>query len=173
MVYGIHILVKIWANLYAFIAWKLPFPTLPPPLLWPSHPLLVPLCNAAFLTYIGSSSFTRLSSGAPFVGYISKLNKWSHYLLFVNALQLCICAEHMLFMGSSKFPDENEVSRKNHGQCSQPWLHTKCKLLVLIYLQYDSFLSKHGGSSNAFTDSEHTCYYFEVNHKFLKPALDR
>eukprot|EP00250_Pteridium_aquilinum_P001882 c12089_g1_i1 orf=386-3718(-) len=54
--------------------------------------------------------------------------------------------EHMLFMGSSKFPDENE---------------------------YDSFLSKHGGSSNAFTDTEHTCYYFEVNHKFLKPALDR
>ncbi|KAH7285476.1 hypothetical protein KP509_33G029900 [Ceratopteris richardii] len=54
--------------------------------------------------------------------------------------------EHMLFMGSSKFPDENE---------------------------YDSFLSKHGGSSNAFTETEHTCYYFEVNHKFLKPALDR
>ncbi|MCO5583223.1 hypothetical protein L7F22_037131 [Adiantum nelumboides] len=54
--------------------------------------------------------------------------------------------EHMLFMGSSKFPDENE---------------------------YDSFLSKHGGSSNAFTETEHTCYYFEVNHKFLKPALER
>jgi hypothetical protein len=33
--------------------------------------------------------------------------------------------EHMLFMGSDKFPDENE---------------------------YDSFLSKHGGSSNAFTE---------------------
>jgi Zn-dependent M16 (insulinase) family peptidase len=33
--------------------------------------------------------------------------------------------EHMLFMGSDKYPDENE---------------------------YDSFLSKHGGSSNAFTE---------------------
>jgi hypothetical protein len=33
--------------------------------------------------------------------------------------------EHMLFMGSQQFPDENE---------------------------YDSFLTKHGGSSNAFTE---------------------
>lgn len=54
--------------------------------------------------------------------------------------------EHMLFMGSTKFPDENE---------------------------YDNFLSKHGGTSNAFTDTEQTCFYFEVNHKFLKPALER
>ncbi|KAG6541670.1 hypothetical protein Mapa_016935 [Marchantia paleacea] len=54
--------------------------------------------------------------------------------------------EHMLFMGSSKFPDENE---------------------------YDNFLSKHGGGSNAFTDTEYTCYHFDVNRKFLKPALER
>ncbi len=33
--------------------------------------------------------------------------------------------EHMLFMGSKKYPDENE---------------------------YDSYLTKHGGSSNAFTE---------------------
>lgn len=33
--------------------------------------------------------------------------------------------EHMLFMGSEKYPDENE---------------------------YDSYLTKHGGSSNAFTE---------------------
>lgn len=33
--------------------------------------------------------------------------------------------EHMLFMGSGKYPDENE---------------------------YDAYLSKHGGSSNAFTE---------------------
>ncbi|KAJ7533128.1 hypothetical protein O6H91_13G034400 [Diphasiastrum complanatum] len=54
--------------------------------------------------------------------------------------------EHMLFMGSSKFPDENE---------------------------YDNFLSKHGGSSNAFTETEFTCYHFDVSSRFLKPALDR
>ncbi|KAJ6379114.1 hypothetical protein OIU76_015846 [Salix suchowensis] len=54
--------------------------------------------------------------------------------------------EHMLFMGSEEFPDENE---------------------------YDSYLSKHGGSSNAYTEAEHTCYHFEVKREFLKGALRR
>ncbi|KAL2470900.1 Insulinase (Peptidase family M16) family protein [Abeliophyllum distichum] len=54
--------------------------------------------------------------------------------------------EHMLFMGSTDFPDENE---------------------------YDSYLSKHGGSSNAYTETEHTCYHFEVKREFLKGALTR
>lgn len=40
-------------------------------------------------------------------------------------------------------------------------------------VQYDEFLSKHGGGSNAFTDAEYTCYHFDVNHNYLKPALDR
>ncbi|KAG0447605.1 hypothetical protein HPP92_028242 [Vanilla planifolia] len=52
----------------------------------------------------------------------------------------------MLFMGSSGFPDENE---------------------------YDSFLSEHGGSTNAFTETEYTCYHFEVNREYLKGALER
>nr|XP_010921137.1 nardilysin-like isoform X2 [Elaeis guineensis] len=54
--------------------------------------------------------------------------------------------EHMLFMGSSRFPDENE---------------------------YDSYLSKHGGSSNAYTETEYTCYHFEVNREHLMGALKR
>lgn len=54
--------------------------------------------------------------------------------------------EHLLFMGSKKFPDENE---------------------------YSSFLSKHGGSSNAYTGAQNTNYYFEVNYEHLKGALDR
>ncbi|CAH8339714.1 unnamed protein product [Eruca vesicaria subsp. sativa] len=54
--------------------------------------------------------------------------------------------EHMLFMGSTEFPDENE---------------------------YDSYLSKHGGSSNAYTEMEHTCYHFEVKKEFLQGALKR
>ncbi|PIA59677.1 hypothetical protein AQUCO_00400519v1 [Aquilegia coerulea] len=36
-----------------------------------------------------------------------------------------------------------------------------------------SYLSKHGGSSNAFTETEYTCYHFEVNREFLKGALER
>ncbi|GER35472.1 insulinase (Peptidase family M16) family protein [Striga asiatica] len=54
--------------------------------------------------------------------------------------------EHMLFMGSTEFPDENE---------------------------YDSYLAKHGGSSNAYTETEYTCYHFEVKREFLHGALMR
>lgn len=54
--------------------------------------------------------------------------------------------EHMLFMGSAKFPDENE---------------------------YDSYLSKHNGSSNAFTEEETTTFHFDCAPLALKGALDR
>lgn len=33
--------------------------------------------------------------------------------------------------------------------------------------------SEHGGHTNAFTASEDTNYFFEVNHDHLEPALDR
>ncbi|WCJ34959.1 Insulin-degrading enzyme [Euphorbia peplus] len=64
----------------------------------------------------------------------------------VEAQGLAHFLEHMLFMGSTEFPDENE---------------------------YDSYLSKHGGSSNAYTEAEHTCYHFEVKPDFLEGALQR
>ncbi|KAH9716767.1 nardilysin-like [Citrus sinensis] len=64
----------------------------------------------------------------------------------VEAQGLAHFLEHMLFMGSTEFPDENE---------------------------YDSYLSKHGGSSNAYTETEHTCYHFEIKREFLKGALMR
>ncbi|KDP45687.1 hypothetical protein JCGZ_17294 [Jatropha curcas] len=64
----------------------------------------------------------------------------------VEAQGLAHFLEHMLFMGSTDFPDENE---------------------------YDSYLSKHGGSSNAYTETEHTCYHFEVKPEFLQGALRR
>uniref|UniRef100_A0A8C5DG47 Insulin-degrading enzyme n=2 Tax=Gouania willdenowi TaxID=441366 RepID=A0A8C5DG47_GOUWI len=54
--------------------------------------------------------------------------------------------EHMLFLGTQKYPKENE---------------------------YSQFLSEHAGSSNAFTSGEHTNYYFDVSHEHLQGALDR
>ncbi|XP_070539954.1 insulin-degrading enzyme-like [Ptychodera flava] len=54
--------------------------------------------------------------------------------------------EHMLFLGTEKYPSENE---------------------------YTQFLSEHGGFSNAFTGAEDTNYYFDVSHEHLKGALDR
>lgn len=54
--------------------------------------------------------------------------------------------EHMLFMGSEKYPDENA---------------------------YDDYLSKHGGYSNAYTEAEHTMYYFDVGSSSALPqAMD-
>ncbi|CAG8781896.1 11752_t:CDS:2, partial [Racocetra persica] len=54
--------------------------------------------------------------------------------------------EHLLFMGTKKYPKENE---------------------------YNSFLSKHSGHSNAYTGLDNTNYYFEVGYEFLEGALDR
>jgi len=54
--------------------------------------------------------------------------------------------EHMLFMGTERFPDENE---------------------------YSKYLSQNSGGSNAYTSGEHTCFYFDVSPKGLEGALDR
>ncbi|GFO42674.1 insulin-degrading enzyme [Plakobranchus ocellatus] len=54
--------------------------------------------------------------------------------------------EHMLFLGTEKYPEENE---------------------------YNKFLSEHGGMSNAYTSLEHTNYYFDVSPDNLAGALDR
>ncbi|XP_063283881.1 nardilysin [Pelobates fuscus] len=54
--------------------------------------------------------------------------------------------EHMVFMGSEKYPDENG---------------------------FDVFLKKHGGSDNASTDCERTIFQFDVQRKYFKEALDR
>ncbi|XP_045505756.1 insulin-degrading enzyme [Colias croceus] len=53
--------------------------------------------------------------------------------------------EHMLFLGTEKYPEENE---------------------------YNKFLSEHGGSSNASTSSDHTTFYFDVLPQHLPKALD-
>ncbi|TMW67012.1 hypothetical protein Poli38472_012128 [Pythium oligandrum] len=54
--------------------------------------------------------------------------------------------EHMLFLGTEKYPDENS---------------------------YSGFLTSHGGSSNAYTSARNTNYYFDVGAKHLREALDR
>lgn len=54
--------------------------------------------------------------------------------------------EHMLFLGTKKYPEEDE---------------------------YNKFLAEHGGDSNAYTASEYTAYYFKVAASHLDGALDR
>ncbi|NQX89451.1 MAG: insulinase family protein, partial [Halioglobus sp.] len=54
--------------------------------------------------------------------------------------------EHMLFLGTDKYPDAAE---------------------------YERFITEHGGSHNAYTSFENTNYFFDVNAEDLPEALDR
>lgn len=54
--------------------------------------------------------------------------------------------EHMLFLGTEKYPVENA---------------------------YSKYISEHGGQYNAYTSSDCTCYYFDILPEHLEGALDR
>ena len=54
--------------------------------------------------------------------------------------------EHMLFLGTEKYPGVDD---------------------------YGTYLSENGGYNNAYTDVDHTNYFFEVNHDAYEGALDR
>ncbi len=54
--------------------------------------------------------------------------------------------EHMLFLGTDKYPDAAE---------------------------YEEYVSEHGGTRNAYTSFEHTNYFFDINASHLPEALDR
>ncbi len=54
--------------------------------------------------------------------------------------------EHMLFLGTEKYPLAGE---------------------------YQEFISQHGGSFNAYTAAENTNYFFDIDNDQLDPALDR
>lgn len=54
--------------------------------------------------------------------------------------------EHMLFLGTKKYPDGSE---------------------------YQKFISQYGGNNNAWTGTEHTCFFFDINHQHFEKALDR
>ncbi len=54
--------------------------------------------------------------------------------------------EHMLFMGTEKYPDEN---------------------------LYWNFITTHGGETNAFTDNDRTAYMFSISNDAFLTALDQ
>lgn len=54
--------------------------------------------------------------------------------------------EHMLFLGTAKYPDAAE---------------------------YEQFVTEHGGARNAYTSFEHTNYFFDIDAAYLPDALDR
>lgn len=54
--------------------------------------------------------------------------------------------EHMLFLGTKKYPNESE---------------------------YDRYIKEHGGSSNAYTTNDYTCFLFSIDNSAFTEALDR
>lgn len=54
--------------------------------------------------------------------------------------------EHMLFLGTDKYPDAGD---------------------------YQQYIAEHGGSHNAYTSFEHTNYFFDIQAQYLPGALDR
>ncbi|WP_085298033.1 insulinase family protein [Cognaticolwellia mytili] len=54
--------------------------------------------------------------------------------------------EHMLFLGTEKYPDGSE---------------------------YQKFINEHGGSNNAWTATEHTCFFFDIGKQHFAAAIER
>jgi secreted Zn-dependent insulinase-like peptidase len=54
--------------------------------------------------------------------------------------------EHMLFLGTEKYPDAGE---------------------------YQHFINHHGGSHNAWTGTEHSSFFFDIDTDYFEQALDR
>lgn len=54
--------------------------------------------------------------------------------------------EHMLFLGTEKYPEGSE---------------------------YQQFISQYGGSNNAWTATEHTCFFFDIHYSHFEAAIDR
>nr|DBA15111.1 TPA: hypothetical protein GDO54_004366 [Pyxicephalus adspersus] len=98
----------------------------------------VELANGIKAVLISDPTTDKSSAALDvYIGYLSDPE---------NIPGLAHFCEHMLFLGTEKYPKENE---------------------------YTQFLSEHAGSANAFTSGEHTNYYFDVSHEHLEGALDR
>jgi insulysin len=69
--------------------------------------------------------------------------------------------EHMLFLGTEKYPDENTYNRtlSEHGGLS-------------VNLRSACFDTLRAGHSNAFTSEEATVYYFDVHPDYLAKMVD-
>ncbi|XP_066587176.1 insulin-degrading enzyme isoform X2 [Prorops nasuta] len=96
------------------------------------------LCNKMKVLLISDPTTDKSASALSVnVGYMSdpiELPGLAHF------------CEHMLFLGTSKYPNNND---------------------------YNMYLSQNGGSSNASTYTDHTMFYFDVTPDKLSGALDR
>lgn len=96
------------------------------------------LDNGLEVLLISDESYQK-SAAALDVAVGSLEDPWEH-------LGMAHFLEHMLFLGTEKYPDVDE---------------------------YSQYISNHQGSDNAYTAGESTNYQFQVAHEGLRGALDR
>ncbi|CAF1256026.1 unnamed protein product, partial [Didymodactylos carnosus] len=95
------------------------------------------LANGLLVVLISHKNLDKAAAALDvFVGSLADPN---------NVPGIAHFCEHMLFMGSKKYPGENEYSKLIEGN---------------------------GGYSNAYTSADHTNYFFDVNPNMLPEALD-
>lgn len=104
------------------------------------------------------------------------------HALYVHTGLAHFC-EHMLFLGTEKYPEENEYSK--YLNVSLSLLLTLTYITYPIYTTYLTYLpylspdlpnlhiypshhQQHGGRSNAYTDMDATVYFFDVNQDKLE-----
>lgn len=76
-------------------------------------------------------------------GIVVEVGKWDDPVEYPGTAHFL---EHMLFMGSKKYPEEEE---------------------------YFAFIANHGGQTNAFTSFDHTAYGASIDHDAFVEYLDR
>ncbi|ARF09202.1 Zn-dependent peptidase [Catovirus CTV1] len=94
-----------------------------------------------------------LDNGIQVLGISDKKSSLSHVTLTVAVGSfddgeiegISHALEHMIFLGTRKYPDEN---------------------------YFFDYISKNGGQTNAYTDNDHTSYYFSVETMALEKAID-
>lgn len=69
-----------------------------------------------------------------------------HYDDPIHRQGLAHFLEHMLFLGTEKYPQVGE---------------------------FQAFISRNGGTNNAWTGTEHTCFFFDIHAKAFEGGLDR
>ena len=118
-----------------------PIPDLPPPIKAPTDQAVFRrfvLDNGLRVLLVSDPKFNK--SGAALVVRVGQIDDPA------NREGMAHFLEHMLFLGTGKYPDVSE---------------------------YSGYIKANGGVNNAYTATDHTNYHFEVRHDALAGALDR
>lgn len=128
--------IAVWSSDYTLIEDKGNLPILTTSL--SQQKTLKIRLNNGLEAYIVSDPGVDKASAAMTV----RVGSWEELSMYPG---LAHFLEHMLFLGTKKYPKESE---------------------------YDRFVTEHGGTSNAFTMNDYTSYMFDIDNTAFETALD-